>query len=63
MKEIEVIIPHFYLWMTEHIRDRDKRTELFNKYVEGYVKLHYPNLKFVRIEQMKAICERKDIHG
>lgn len=63
MKVIEVIIPHCYIWMTEHIRDRNKRTELFNKYVEGYVKLHNPDLKIVRIEQMKAICERKDTHG
>jgi len=63
MKVIEVIIPHCYLWMTEHIQDRDKRAELFNKYVEGYVMLHYHDLNFVRVENMKAICERKDMHG
>ncbi|WP_255301528.1 hypothetical protein [Bacillus sp. AFS040349] len=63
MEIVEVTIPHCYLWMTEYIRDRDKRAELFNEYVKGYVQLHDPDLKLIRIEKMKAICERMKTDG
>ncbi|WP_338788779.1 hypothetical protein [Metabacillus sp. FJAT-53654] len=52
----EVDIPFEFLWMTDGYHDRGK---LFKEYVEGYIKNYFPHLEFVKIEGMKAICERR----
>lgn len=54
--EIEVSIPHRYVWLTEGLANIGT---LFKRYVTGYIKSNYPELDFVRIEGMKAICKRK----
>lgn len=55
-REIELTIPEHYVWMTEGYKNR---TKLFKQYVDGYIRNSYPNLTLVRIEKMKAICERR----
>lgn len=54
---IEVIIPDIYVWMTEGASNRGA---LFKSYVEGYIRKAHPELQFLRIEGMKAICERRE---
>jgi hypothetical protein len=53
---VKIDIPPAYLHITEGTRDRGK---LFKKYVSGYIARSYPELRLVRIEGMKAICERR----
>lgn len=57
---IVVHIPHDYLWMTAGYHDRGK---LFKQYVEGYIQNYFPHLKLIKIDGMKAICERRDKNG
>lgn len=54
--QYEVAIPHCYVWMTA---GSNNRKALFIKYVEGYISSSFPDLRLVRIQGMKAICERK----
>lgn len=55
-----VYIPDCYLWMTEGYHSRSK---LFKQYVEGYIRNYNPQLKLIKIDGMKAICERRYLHG
>lgn len=54
--EVEVTIPQCYVWMTEGLNERGKR---FKAYVQGYIKKSYPELEFIKIEGMIAICRKK----
>lgn len=51
-----VPIPYCYVWLTEGYT---RRGELFKGYVEGYLATNFPEFKLIKIEGMKAICERK----
>jgi hypothetical protein len=51
-----VPIPSHYVWMTAGYQERAK---LFKRYVEDYVKNNFPDLEFIRIAGMTAICQRK----
>jgi hypothetical protein len=53
----EVEIPHIYLELT---KGYSTRGTMFKKYVMSYIKRNYPELTLVKIEGMKAICERKE---
>jgi len=50
-------IPHCYLWMTEECQNRGG---LFKRYVEGYIRNTHPTWRMIRIEGMKAVCEKKE---
>jgi hypothetical protein len=52
----EFPIPHDYLWMTEGYENRGS---LFKGYVEAYIEKTYPEYQFIKIEGMKAICQRR----
>ncbi len=49
-------IPHCYIWMTE---GRQNRGEVFKRYVEGYIRNTHHDWHLIRIEGMKAVCEKK----
>ncbi|MGG3642006.1 hypothetical protein ABES38_11610 [Bacillus gobiensis] len=51
-----VPIPYCYVWLTEGYHDRKN---LFRQYVQGYIKKNEPDLLFVRIEGLTAICKKK----
>jgi hypothetical protein len=52
----EFPIPYIYLGLTEGY---ERRGELFKKYVMAYVEQTYPEYQFLKIEGMKAICQRR----
>lgn len=52
--EIDILLEHYH-WA----KDAPNRKEYFTKLVQGYIKLYYPELKFLKIQGMKAICERR----
>lgn len=52
----EFPIPHCYLWMTEGY---ERRGELFKGYVKAYIETTYPEFLLIKIEGMKAICQRR----
>lgn len=50
-------IPEMYIWMTQ---DSSNRAVLFSRYVRAYVKRNYPEMAFVKISGMYAICTRSE---
>jgi hypothetical protein len=54
--EVEVPIPHHYVWMTEGY---EQRGMMFKRYVEDYIKNNFPDLEFIRIVGMNAKCTKK----
>ncbi|WP_157911711.1 hypothetical protein [Alteribacter populi] len=55
-REIKIILPHHYVWMTDGANDRPR---LFRKYIERYLAKSNPELKLIKIEGMTAICEKR----
>jgi hypothetical protein len=55
---IKIDIPPAYLHITAGYKNRGK---LFKRYVDGYIERSYPELRLIRIEGMKALCERKEV--
>jgi hypothetical protein len=53
---IKIDIPPVYLHITAGYENRGI---LFKRYVAAYIAQNYPELRLIRIEGMKAICERK----
>jgi len=53
---VKIDIPPVYLTLTGDSKDRGK---LFKKYVVGYLAVSFPELQLIKIEGMKAICERR----
>lgn len=49
-------IPVVYVSLTKGSKDRAR---LFKKYVLGYLKRTYPEMKLVKIDGMYAVCERR----
>jgi hypothetical protein len=56
----EVEIPHLYLELT---KGYSTRVTMFKRYVMSYIERNYPNYKFIKIEGMKVLCERKGQEG
>jgi hypothetical protein len=52
----EFPIPHDYLWMTAGYENRGS---LFKGYVEAYIEKTYPEFRLLKIEGMKAICQKR----
>ncbi|SEA53163.1 hypothetical protein SAMN05421743_105195 [Thalassobacillus cyri] len=53
---MKVTIPHCYVWMTAGYPNRGA---MFKSYLAGYVEHTHPGWYLVKIEGMKAICERR----
>ncbi len=49
-------IPNCYVWMTEGCQNRGEK---FKRYVEGYIRNTHHGWRLVRIEGMKAVCEKE----
>jgi hypothetical protein len=56
---IKIDIPPVYMHITKDIQDRERRGNLFKRYVIGYLAVSYPELRLIKIEGMKAICEKR----
>jgi hypothetical protein len=54
---VKIDIPPVYLHLTAGYENRGK---LFKRYVAGYIARSYPELKLVKIEGLKAFCERRE---
>ena len=52
----QIPIPVVYVSLTKGSKDRGR---LFKKYVLGYLKRTYPEMRLIKIEGMTAICERR----
>lgn len=52
---IKVPIPFCYTWMVKGTSDPFKLAE---DYVKDYIKTNEPDMRFVRIQGMYALCER-----
>lgn len=59
MSQVEISIPFIYIGLTAGCKTREDRVDLFNRYVQGYIERSYPELNFIEIKGMKAICEKK----
>lgn len=56
MYQYEIPIPHDYIWITQGYKNRG---ELFKGYVKAYLQRSYPEMEFIKIEGMKAICKKR----
>jgi len=55
LSELKIRIPEVYVWMTE---GKANRSQLFKRYVIGYIARTHPDLKVTAIKGLYAICER-----
>ncbi|SDI18211.1 hypothetical protein SAMN05192534_12419 [Alteribacillus persepolensis] len=56
MIRYRIPIPSIYVGLTKGSTNRGR---LFRKYVQGYLKRTYPDMKLIKTEGMCAVCERR----